>query len=136
MIVDGWFHTGDMATMDGEGMVEIVDRKKDLIISGGENVSSIEVEGMLYQHPSVLEAACIGVPHEQWGETIAALVVLKQGMTASESELIAFCRERLAHFKCPRVVSFVDALPRTATGKIQKNLLREKFWQGREKRVG
>ncbi len=136
VIVDGWFHTGDMATIDNEGMVEIVDRKKDLIISGGENVSSIEVEGMLYQHSSVLEAACIGVPHEQWGETIAALVVLKDGMTATESDLIAFCRERLAHFKCPRVVSFVDALPRTATGKIQKNLLREKFWQGREKRVG
>ena len=136
VIVDGWFHTGDMATMDGEGMVEIVDRKKDLIISGGENVSSIEVEGMLYKHPAVLEAACIGVPHEQWGETIAALVVLKPSQTASESELIAFCRERLAHFKCPRIVSFVDALPRTATGKIQKNLLREKFWQGREKRVG
>ncbi len=136
VIVDGWFHTGDMATIDNEGMVEIVDRKKDLIISGGENVSSIEVEGMLYQHPAVLEAACIGVPHEQWGETIAALVVLKSGMTATEADLIAFCRERLAHFKCPRVVSFVDALPRTATGKIQKNLLREKFWQGREKRVG
>lgn len=136
VIVDGWFHTGDMATIDNEGMVEIVDRKKDLIISGGENVSSIEVEGMLYKHPAVLEAACIGIPHEQWGETIAALIVLKPDATATEAEIIAFCREHMAHFKCPRAVSFVDALPRTATGKIQKNQLREKYWQGREKRVG
>lgn len=136
VIVDGWFHTGDMATIDNEGMVEIVDRKKDLIISGGENVSSIEVEGMLYQHPAVLEAACIGIPHEQWGETIAALIVLKPEATATEADIIAFCREHMAHFKCPRAVSFVDALPRTATGKIQKNQLRDKYWQGREKRVG
>jgi fatty-acyl-CoA synthase len=135
VIVDGWFHTGDMATMDGEGMIEIVDRKKDLIISGGENVSSIEVEGMLYKHPAVLEAACIAIPHEQWGETIAAIVVLKPGMTVTEGEIIEFCRANMAHFKCPRAVSFVDALPRTATGKIQKNVLREKYWQGREKRV-
>jgi fatty-acyl-CoA synthase len=124
-----------MATMDGEGMIEIVDRKKDLIISGGENVSSIEVEGMLYKHPAVLEAACIAIPHEQWGETIAAIVVLKPGMTVTEGEIIEFCRANMAHFKCPRAVSFVDALPRTATGKIQKNVLREKYWQGREKRV-
>ncbi|MBI1760686.1 MAG: fatty acid--CoA ligase [Acidobacteria bacterium] len=136
VIVDGWFHTGDMATIDNEGMVEIVDRKKDLIISGGENVSSIEVEGMLYKHPAVLEAACIGIPHEQWGETIAALIVLKPDVTATEAEIIAFCRANMAHFKCPRAVSFVDALPRTATGKIQKNQLREKYWQGRGKRVG
>ncbi len=136
VIVDGWFHTGDMATIDREGMVEIVDRKKDLIISGGENVSSIEVEGMLYKHPAVLEAACVAVPHEQWGETVAAVVVLKPGMTAAESEIIEFCRANMAHFKCPRVVSFTDSLPRTATGKIQKNLLREKYWQGRGKRVG
>ncbi len=135
VIVDGWFHTGDMATIDGEGMIEIVDRKKDLIISGGENVSSIEVEGMLYKHPAVLEAACIAIPHEQWGETIAAIVVLKPGMTATEAEIIEFCRANMAHFKCPRAVSFVDALPRTATGKIQKNVLREKYWQGRGKRV-
>ncbi|HEY8459144.1 MAG TPA: long-chain-fatty-acid--CoA ligase [Blastocatellia bacterium] len=136
VIVDGWFHTGDMATIDREGMVEIVDRKKDLIISGGENISSIEVEGMLYKHPAVLEAACIAVPHEQWGETVAAVVVLRPGMTATENEIIEFCRANLAHFKCPRMVSFADALPRTATGKIQKNLLREKYWQGHGKRVG
>jgi fatty-acyl-CoA synthase len=135
VIVDGWFHTGDMATMDAEGMVEIVDRKKDLIISGGENVSSIEVEGMLYKHPAVLEAACIAIPHEQWGETIAALVVLKPGAEATEADLITFCRANMAHFKCPRAVRFIEALPRTATGKIQKNLLRDQYWQGRGKRV-
>lgn len=136
VIVDGWFHTGDMATMDAEGMVEIVDRKKDLIISGGENISSIEVEGMLYKHPKVLEAACIGIPDEKWGEVPAALVVLKPGEQATEDDIIAFCRDNLAHYKCPKSVSFIDALPRTATGKIQKNLLRDKFWQGKGKRVG
>ncbi|HEX8999819.1 MAG TPA: long-chain-fatty-acid--CoA ligase [Blastocatellia bacterium] len=135
VIVDGWFHTGDMATMDAEGMIEIVDRKKDLIISGGENISSIEVEGMLYKHPSVLEAACIAIPDEKWGEVPAALVVFKPGATATEAEIIGFCRDNLAHYKCPKSVSFIDALPRTATGKIQKNLLRDKYWQGRGKRV-
>jgi fatty-acyl-CoA synthase len=135
VIVDGWFHTGDMATIDKEGMIEIVDRKKDLIISGGENVSSIEVEGMLYKHPAVLEAACIAIPDERWGEVPAALVVLKPGMTATEEEVIEFCRGQMAHFKCPKTISFIDGLPRTATGKIQKNLLRDKYWQGREKRV-
>ncbi len=136
VIVDGWFHTGDMATMDTEGMIEIVDRKKDLIISGGENISSIEVEGMLYKHPAVLEAACIAIPDEKWGEVPAALVVFKPGMTATESHIIQFCRDNLAHYKCPKSISFIDALPRTATGKIQKNLLRDTYWKGRGKRVG
>jgi fatty-acyl-CoA synthase len=135
VIVGGWFHTGDMATIDEEGMIEVVDRKKDLIISGGENVSSIEIEGMLYKHPAVLEAACIAIPDEQWGEAPAAVVVLKPGTSATEEELREFCRAHMAHFKCPKAVSFIDALPRTATGKIQKNVLREKYWQGREKRV-
>lgn len=135
VIVDGWFHTGDMATIDEEGMIEVVDRKKDLIISGGENVSSIEIEGMLYKHPAVLEAACIAIPDERWGEAPAALVVFKPEMSATEEELIAFCRAHMAHFKCPKAVTIIDALPRTATGKIQKNLLREKYWKGREKRV-
>ncbi|MFN0121323.1 MAG: long-chain-fatty-acid--CoA ligase [Blastocatellia bacterium] len=135
VIVDGWFHTGDMATMDNEGMIEIVDRKKDLIISGGENVSSIEIEGMLYKHPAVLEAACIAIPDERWGELPIAVVVLKPGETATEQGLIDFCRERMAHFKCPKKIAFVTALPRTATGKIQKNVLRTQFWQGRDKMV-
>jgi fatty-acyl-CoA synthase len=136
VIVDGWFHTGDMALIDSEGYIEVVDRKKDLIISGGENISSIEVEGFLYKHPSVLEAAVIAAPDERWGEVPYAVVVLKAGATASEAELIEFCREHLAHYKCPKRVQFIDALPRTATGKIQKNLLRERFWSGKSKRVG
>ncbi len=135
VIVDGYFHTGDMATIDQEGMIEIVDRKKDLIISGGENVSSIEIEGMLYKHPAVLEAACIAIPDQKWGEVPAAIVVLKEGLNATEDELVNFCRENMAHFKCPKSISFIDALPRTATGKIQKNQLRDKFWEGRGKRV-
>ena len=90
---------------------------------------------MLYQHPAVLEAACIAIPDEKWGEAPAALVVLKPGQSATEEEIVQFCRERMAHFKCPRSVSFIDALPRTTTGKIQKNLLRDKFWQGRGKRI-
>lgn len=136
VIVDGWFHTGDMALLDSEGYIEVVDRKKDLIISGGENISSIEVEGLLYKHPAVLEAAVVGAPDERWGETVCALVVLKPGAEASEEELIEFCRENLAHFKCPRRIQFIEALPRTATGKIQKNLLRERYWQGKTKFVG
>jgi fatty-acyl-CoA synthase len=136
VIVDGWFHTGDMALMDGEGFIEVVDRKKDLIISGGENISSIEVEGFLYKHPSVLEAAVVAAPDERWGEVPYAIVVLKPGAQADEADIIAFCREHLAHYKCPKRVEFIAALPRTATGKIQKNLLRERFWRDKSKRVG
>jgi fatty-acyl-CoA synthase len=119
-----------MATHDQEGFIEIVDRKKDLIISGGENVSSIEVEGMLYKHPAVLEAACIAIPDEKWGEAPAAIVVLKPETTASEEDLINFCRENMAHFKCPRSISFVDALPRTATGKSRRIYCVDAYWQG------
>jgi fatty-acyl-CoA synthase len=135
VIRDGWFHTGDMALIDSEGFIEVVDRKKDLIISGGENISSIEVEGLLYKHPAVLEAAIIAAPDERWGEVPVGAVVLKPGAEATEAELIEFCRERLAHFKCPKKIAFIDALPRTATGKIQKNLLRENFWGGQSKRI-
>jgi fatty-acyl-CoA synthase len=134
-IVDGWFHTGDLATWDTERTINIVDRKKDVIITGGENVSSIEVEDALYKHPAVLEAAVIGVPSEKWGETIKALVVLREGRQATEAEVIAFCRDNLAHFKCPTSVDFVENLPRTATGKLQKFVLRDKYWAGLEKRV-
>jgi len=135
VIVDGWFHTGDMAMIDSEGYIEVCDRKKDLIISGGENISSIEVEGLLYKHPAVLEAAVISAPDERWGEVPYAIVVLKPGAAATEEELIDFTREHLAHFKCPKRVEFIDVLPRTATGKVQKNLLRERFWKGEAKRV-
>ena len=129
-IRDGWFHTGDLAVWDEVGNINIVDRKKDVIISGGENISSPEIEDALYQHPAVLECAVIGVPDKQWGETPKALVVLRAGQSASEEELLAFCRERLAHFKCPRSVEFIAELPRTATGKLQKFKLREQYWQG------
>ncbi len=136
VIVDGWFHTGDMAMLDSEGFIEVCDRKKDLIISGGENISSIEVEGLLYKHPAVLEAAVVAAPDERWGEVPYAIVVLKKGASTSEEELMSFARERLAHFKCPKRVDFIDALPRTATGKIQKNLLRERYWKEKTKHVG
>jgi len=132
VIVDGWFHTGDLATVDEHGYINLVDRAKDMIISGGENVSSIEVEDMLYEHPAILEAAVIGVPSERWGETPIAVVVLREGEAATAEEIIAHCRERMAHFKAPTLVEFVDALPRTATGKLKKFELREGLWAGAE----
>ena len=122
---DGWFHSGDAAVVHPDGYVEIRDRIKDVIISGGENISSIEVEGVLLRHPAVQEAAIVGLPHQKWGEAPFAFVVLKPGMTATERELIDFTRERLAHFKAPHGVSFVNELPKTATGKIQKFILRK-----------
>ena len=131
---DGWFHTGDGGHLDGPFVV-ISDRKKDVIITGGENVSSIEVEDCLYQHPAVAEAAVIGVPDEKWGETIKALVMLRPDAAATEAELVAFCRARLAHFKCPTSIELREALPRTATGKLQKFKLREPYWEGRARRV-
>jgi acyl-CoA synthetase (AMP-forming)/AMP-acid ligase II len=134
-IRDGWLHTGDLATIDPEGYVLIVDRKKDIIVSGGENVSSIEVEKLLYEHPSVLECAVIGVPDERWGEAVKAVVALRPGEGATEQELMAFCRSRLAGFKVPRSVAFVDALPKSGTGKILKRELREPYWVGADKRV-
>ncbi|MGI8447478.1 MAG: long-chain-fatty-acid--CoA ligase [Streptosporangiaceae bacterium] len=122
---DGWFRTGDAAVVHPEGYVEIRDRIKDVIISGGENISSVEVEGTLLRHPAVQEAAIVGLPNERWGETPHAFVVLRDGQTAAEDEIIAFARERLAHFKAPRGVTFVTELPKTATGKIQKYVLRD-----------
>ncbi|MFI9324067.1 AMP-binding protein [Kitasatospora aureofaciens] len=132
---DDWFHTGDGGTLT-DGQLTISDRKKDVIISGGENVSSIEVEDCLYGHPAVAEAAVIGVPHEKWGETVKALVVLRDGQgTVTEAELITHCKQRLAGYKSPTSVEFLDALPRTATGKLQKFRLREPYWSGRERQV-
>ncbi|KKB40064.1 long-chain-fatty-acid--CoA ligase [Bacillus thermotolerans] len=128
-IRNGWLHTGDMGTVDEYGYIDIVDRKKDIIISGGENISSIEVEGVLYEHPAVLEAAVIAVPHEKWGETPHAYIVLKEGEKRTEEELIAFSREKLAHFKAITSVTFVDELPKTASGKIQKVHLRNEYWK-------
>ncbi|PWV44690.1 long-chain-fatty-acid--CoA ligase [Nocardiopsis sp. L17-MgMaSL7] len=121
---DGWFRTGDAAVTHPDGYMEIQDRIKDVIISGGENISSVEVEGVLLRHPAVLEVAIVGVPHERWGETPRASVVLCEGASATEEEIIAFAREHLAHFKAPTQVEFVEQLPKTATGKIQKFVLR------------
>jgi fatty-acyl-CoA synthase len=122
---DGWFHTGDAAVVHADGYTEIRDRLKDVIISGGENISSVEVEGVLLRHPAVQEVAIVGLPDEKWGETPHAFVVLSDGASAEGAELIAFARERLAHFKAPRGVTFVSELPKTATGKIQKFVLRK-----------
>jgi len=135
-IVNGWFHTGDIATIDEDGYIDIVDRLKDLIISGGENISSIEIENAIQSHSAVLEVAVVAAPHEKWGETPAALVVLKEGESLTEEELITYLRTKLAGFKIPRMVEFRDSLPKSGTGKISKRELREKFWAGHKERVG
>jgi fatty-acyl-CoA synthase len=127
-IRNNWLHTGDMGTVDEFGHIDIVDRMKDIIISGGENISSIEVEGALYEHPAILEAAVIAVPHEKWGETPHAYVVLKEGSKLSEDEIITYSRGKLAHFKAVTGVTFVNELPKTASGKIQKVHLRNEYW--------
>lgn len=134
-IRDGWLYTGDMAVMDEEGYVTIVDRKKDMILTGGENVYSTEVENVLYMHPAILECAVVGVPDEKWGEAVKGIVVLKQGQTATEPEIIRFCKEKIAHYKAPKSIDFIEALPRTGSGKIQKKGLRDKYWEGYEKKV-
>ena len=127
VIVDGWFHTGDIGTIDEHNYVSIVDRKKDIIITGGENVASIEIEKAIYDHPAVLECAVIAVPDDKWGEVPAALIVLKPGTMLDVAELVEHCRERLAHFKVPKHVRFVGTLPKGGTGKILKRELRESF---------
>ena len=130
----GWFHSGDVAVMHPDGYIELRDRSKDVIISGGENISSIEVEQVIYRHPDVLECAVIGAPHEKWGETPKAYVTLKEGKDLTAEQLIAFCREQIAHFKAPTSIVF-GPLPKTSTGKIQKFRLREKDWEGKDKRI-
>ena len=134
-IRDGFFHTGDGGFLDDEHHLTIADRKKDVIITGGENVSSIEVEDALFSHPAVAEVAVIGVPDERWGETVKALVVLAPGASVTEAELIGHCRDKLAHYKCPTSVELRDELARTATGKLQKFKLREAYWEGRTRSV-
>ncbi len=127
---DGWLYTGDVAVMHKDGCFLIVDRKKDIIVSGGENIASLEVEHALAAHPAVLEAVVIPIPDEKWGEAPLALVVVKPGATLTETELIEFCRSRLAHYKCPRAVEFVASLPKTATGKVHKKTLRQQYATG------
>ncbi len=132
---DGWLHTGDFARLDDEGYIYIVDRKHDMIISGGKNIYPREIEEVLYQHPAVLEATVIGVPDGHWGESVKAIVVLKEGAVAGEQELIDLCQTTLASYKKPRTVEFRDALPKNSAGKILKRVVREPFWQDRARRV-
>ena len=134
-IRDGWLYTGDLAVIDEEGYVNIVDRKKDMIVTGGENVYSTEVENILYMHPAILEAAVVGVPDEKWGEAVKAVVVLKEGQNATEEEIIAFCKENIAHYKAPKSVDFIGELPKTGSGKIYKKGLRDHYWEDRGKRI-
>jgi acyl-CoA synthetase (AMP-forming)/AMP-acid ligase II len=131
----GWFHTGDGGSIDEGGYVTILDRKKDVIITGGENVSSIEVEDVVFSHPAVAEVAVIGIPDEKWGELVTAIVVVAEGAQVTEEEIIAHCKARIAGYKAPKRVEFRDGLARTATGKIQKFKLREDFWAGAERQV-
>lgn len=132
-IINGWLYTGDMAVVDQYGQIDIVDRKKDVIISGGENISSIEVEGVFYDHPDVIECAVIAVPSKRWGESPHAVIVLRPGAQVTEEDLIQYSRSRLAHFKCPKSISFTDELPKTGSGKIQKVELRKEFWKDNRK---
>jgi fatty-acyl-CoA synthase len=135
VLVDGWFHTGDKGHLEDGDYLVISDRKKDVIISGGENVSSVEVEDCLYQHPAVAEVAVIGVPDPRWGETVKALVVVRDGQAATERDLIDHCRGLLAHYKCPTSVEIRAELPRTATGKLQKFKLRAPYWDGYDRTI-
>ncbi len=134
-LAGGWFHTGDGGVIGDDGYLTIMDRKKDVIITGGENVSSIEVEDALFSHPAIAEVAVIGVPSEKWGETIKALVVLAPGEEATEADLIGWCKERLAGYKAPTSVEFRDELARTATGKLQKFKLRQPYWADQGKQI-
>jgi acyl-CoA synthetase (AMP-forming)/AMP-acid ligase II len=126
-IRDGWFYTGDLASMDSEGYIYIVDRKKDMIISGAINIYPREIEEVLYKHPAIFEAAVIGIPDEEWGEKVTAVVVLKEGYQVTEAELIDYCKEHLASYKKPKSVIFTNALPRTPTGKILKREMRIQY---------
>ncbi|HBD08673.1 MAG TPA: acyl-CoA synthetase, partial [Syntrophobacteraceae bacterium] len=130
----GWFHSGDLAVMHPNNYVQIMDRKKDIIISGGENISTVEVENVIYQHPDVLEVAVVGVPDEKWGEVPKAFVVTRPGVTLTTEDIVNHCKQHLARFKAPKKVEFGE-LPKTSTGKIQKFKLRDKEWAGRERRV-
>jgi len=136
VIRDGWFHTGDMAVWDDQGYLKIVDRKKEIIISGGENISSIEVEKAIYAHPAVLECAVVAAPDPKWGEVPAAIIVCKDDQSLSAEDLSAFLESRLGRFKLPRIIQVeTEPLPKTGTGKIRKNILRERFWEGKSARV-
>ena len=134
-VVDGWLHTGDVGFLDAEGFLHITDRKKDVIITGGFNVYPSEVEQIIWRHPAVQDCAVIGVPHEDWGEAVTAVVELNPGAELIEAELIAYCRERLGGIKTPKSVVFADSLPRSANGKVLKKILREPFWRGHQRKI-
>jgi long-chain acyl-CoA synthetase len=131
-----WMHTGDIGRLDADGYLYVLDRSKDVICSGGENIHPRAIEAVLYTHPAVAEAAVIGVPDEQWGETVKAFIVLRRDAAAAPEQIIEFCQGRLTRFQRPRSVEFVDALPRNASGKVLKHVLREPYWAGRTRRVG
>jgi long-chain acyl-CoA synthetase len=135
IIKDGWLYTGDFGRFDADGYIYIVDRKNDMIISGGKNIYPREIEEVLYKHDAVLETAVIGVPDDHWGESVKALVVLKPGRKATEADIITFCKENLASYKKPRWVEFRDELPKNPTGKILKRLIRDEYWKGRERKI-
>lgn len=132
---DGWVYTGDLATVDEDGYLYLVDRKNDMIVSGGLNVYPSEVERVLYDHPAVFQCAVIGIPHEVWGEAVKAVVVLKEGASVTEKDLITFCRERLADYKTPKSLEFVRELPRNQAGKVLRRVLREPYWQGKNRKI-
>ena len=131
----GWMHTGDAAYMDADGFIFVVDRLKDMIVSGGENVYSAEVENAIARHPAVAACAVIGIPSDEWGETVHAAIVLKAGQSATAEEIVAHCKALIAGYKCPRSLAFADTLPLSAAGKILKSELREPFWRGRKRNV-
>jgi acyl-CoA synthetase (AMP-forming)/AMP-acid ligase II len=135
LVEGGWFRSGDAGYLDEAGYIFLTDRIKDMIVSGGENIYPIEVENVLAAHPDVADVGVIGVPSDKWGETVKAIVVLKPGAETSADDLIAYCRERLAGFKCPTSIDFLPELPRTPSGKILKRELREPYWKGRERRI-
>ena len=135
-IVDGFLHTGDIGYLDKDGFLYIVDRKKDMIISGGENIYPREIEITLLAHPGVLEVAVIGVPDDRWGEAVQAVVVCDENISVSEEELISYCKEHIASYKKPKAVSFVEVLPRIATGKVDKVSLRKPYWESESRSVG
>jgi acyl-CoA synthetase (AMP-forming)/AMP-acid ligase II len=132
---DGWLHTGDAGKMDEEGYIYIQDRIKDMIVSGGENVYSLEVESALFAHPEVVDAAVIGIPDEKYGEAVKACIVKKEGSSLSEEQLIDFCKDKIASYKKPRSVDFISEVPRNASGKVLKKKLREPYWAGRDRQV-
>jgi len=131
----GWLHTGDLARVDEDGNIYITDRQKDMIISGGKNVYPREIEEVLYKHPAVLDACVIGIPDDKWGETVKAVVVLREGHSTTSEEIIEFCKQNLASYKKPTSVDMVQALPRTSSGKILKRALREQYWKGRDSKL-